>query len=97
MNVVWSRQALLDLENIHDYIASDNPIYAKAFVERLLHTTRHLPQFPLSGRIMPESKNITIRELIYQGYRIIYCVQSNSIQIITVVHGSRDLNHQSDL
>ena len=97
MKVTWSRRALLDIEHIRDYIAQDNPAYAQPFIERLLHTTRHLPQFPHSGRAMPEAKNVRIREVIYQGYRIIYRVLPDAIQVVTVIHGSRDVTQLSSL
>ena len=92
MKVIWSRRALLDVEHIRDYIAQDSPAYAQPFIERLLHTTRHLPRFPHSGRPMPEANNPGIREVIYQGYRIIYRLGSDTIEIVMVVHGSRDLS-----
>ncbi len=91
MKVIWSRRALLDVEHIRDYIAQDSPAYVQPFVERLLHATRHLPQFPHSGRAMPEAKNLRIREVIYQGYRIIYRLRADTIEIVMVVHGSRNL------
>lgn len=44
------------------------------------------------GRLVPEAGvRDDIRELIYQGYRIIYLLSSELSEIITVVHGSRDL------
>lgn len=91
MKVIWSEGALLDLEHIRDYIAQDNPAYAKVFVERLLKTTRHLPQFPESGRLMPEAKSPNIREVLYQAYRIVHRRSPELIEVIMVVHGSRDL------
>ncbi|MEK6815230.1 MAG: type II toxin-antitoxin system RelE/ParE family toxin [Nitrospirota bacterium] len=96
MKVIWSRRALLDVEHIRDYIAQDSPAYAQPFVERLLHATRHLPQFPHSARAMPEADNIRIREVIYQGYRIIYRLCSDAIEIVMVVHGSRNLAGQEN-
>jgi plasmid stabilization system protein ParE len=92
VKVVWSRRALLDVEHIRDYIAQDSPAYAQPFIERLLYTTRNLASFPLSGRPMPEADNPNIREVIYQGYRIIYRIGSGNIEIAMVVHGSRDLS-----
>ena len=96
MRVIWSQRALLDIEHIRDYIAQDSPVYAQPFIERLLHSTRRLPQFPRSGRAMPESENISIREVIYQGYRIIYRLRSDTIEIVMVVHGSRNLAGQDE-
>jgi len=45
------------------------------------------------GRKVPEADNRNdVRELIVQGYRIIYLLQTpEKLQILTVLHGSRDL------
>jgi toxin ParE1/3/4 len=96
MEVIWSEGALRDLEHIRDYITQDNPAYASVFVERLLKTTRHLPQFPLSGRLMPEAKNPNIREVLYQSYRVVYRLNQNRIEVVMAVHGSRDLGGQEN-
>jgi len=45
---------------------------------------------------MPEAKNLHIREIIYQGYRIIYRFRSDAIAMVMVVHGSRDLAGQEN-
>lgn len=95
MRVVWSAQALRDLENIRDYIAQDSPTYARSFVGRLLQTTRHLPQFPLSGRAMPEANDPDIREVIYRSYRLVYRVRRDTVEIVMVTHGSRNLTDPS--
>jgi toxin ParE1/3/4 len=92
MKVIWSEQALLDVEHIRDYIVQDSPAYAQPFIERLLHATRHLPAFPESGRPMPEANSPSIREVIYQGYRIVYRLRSDTIEIVMVAHGSRNLS-----
>jgi toxin ParE1/3/4 len=96
MKVIWSEGALLDLEHIRDYIAQDNSAYANVFVERLLKTTRHLPQFPQSGRLMPEAKTPNIREVLYQGYRIVYRLSPQLIEVVMAVHGSRDLSNPNN-
>jgi toxin ParE1/3/4 len=92
MKLIWSEQALLDVEHIRDYIAQDSPAYAQPFIERLLHATRYLPEFPQSGRLMPEANNPNIREVIYQGYRIVYRLRLDTIEIVMVAHGSRNLS-----
>lgn len=96
MKVVWSRRALLDVEHIRDYIEQDAPAYAQPFLERLLRATSRLPQFPRSGRAMPEANDARIREIIYQGYRIIYRLDPRTIEIVMVVHGSRRLSGIED-
>lgn len=34
-----------------------------------------------------------IREVIYQGYRIVYRLRTDTIEIVMVAHGSRDLSN----
>jgi mRNA-degrading endonuclease RelE of RelBE toxin-antitoxin system len=53
--------------------------------------------FPEIGRRVPEAEERDdIRELIFQGYRIIYLIQSKNITIIAVIHGSRNLAGTED-
>ena len=43
------------------------------------------------GRLVPEANRDDVRELIFQGYRIIYRTKPYRVQIIAVIHGSRNL------
>jgi len=47
--IIWSPQALLDLESIRAYIAHDSPRYAKLVVRRLAMAVERLGMFPESG------------------------------------------------
>ncbi len=91
MKIEWTEPALLDLENIRDYIAADSEYYAIRFVERIIAATEILEHFPLVGRTVPEADEDTVRELLFRHYRIIYRAESDRILIITVLHGGRDL------
>jgi plasmid stabilization system protein ParE len=51
----------------------------------------HLKEFPESGRIAPETDNMTVRELIYGNYRIIYRVEEKRLSVLTVRHGKQVL------
>ena len=51
-----------------------------------------LSTFPLSGRIVPECEDPAIREIIFGRYRIIYRVQGDLVELLTVHHGARLLN-----
>ena len=51
-----------------------------------------LADFPKIGRKVPEAEDQdNLRELIFQGCRIIYLHQADHVYIVTVIHGSRDL------
>lgn len=91
MRLEWTDPALDALEGIRDYIAKDSPYYARRFIERIFDAAEKLQDHPRMGRPVPEADRDDVRELIYQGYRIIYRTQPDRIQIVTVIHGSRNL------
>lgn len=89
MKVIWTRKALSRLEEIEDYIAMDSPTRAISFVSELIDQADTLAKFPESGRAVPEDVEHLRRELIYEGYRIIYRAEDTSVYILSVFEGSR--------
>ena len=53
-----------------------------------------LLKFPRMGRMVPEIDNPAVRKIIWLKYRIIYRIQFDQIEIITIFHGSRDFSLQ---
>jgi toxin ParE1/3/4 len=97
ISVNWTARALSALEGIYDYISQDAPIYAEHFVQQLISAVDRLEEFPLSGRNVPESERDDIREVIFQNYRIIYwLVNDTQIDIVSVMHSSRDLHNSNN-
>jgi toxin ParE1/3/4 len=92
MKILWTEPSIDDLRNIHTYISKDSEIYANSFVERIILAVEKLTNFPSLGRVVPEADKETIRELFYRNYRIIYRINGELIEIITVFHGRRDLD-----
>ena len=99
MNLIWTKPAVADLQNIRDYIALDSEFYSARFIQRLIDATSKLEQFPTSGRIVPEYPEEPLREIIFQDYRIIFqdyriiyrVIESHTIEFVTVIHGSRKM------
>ena len=89
--VVWSLDALKDIEEIAKYIERDSHFYACAIVTKILSTTDLLSTFPLSGRIVPEEDNKNVCEHFVFSYRVIYEICDNTIYVLAVVHGKRIL------
>jgi toxin ParE1/3/4 len=89
--VVWSPRALADVEAIATYIAADSSFYANAVGRKIVATTKSLAQFPMSGRMVPEFDDESIRELIFYSYRLIYKVEPHQVTIAAVIHGRRML------
>ena len=90
-SVVWTIEAVSDLEAIAEYIARDSAAYAAAVVRELLDAGNSLDRLSQRGRIVPETRMVIIRELIVREYRLIYRVEKTRISILTIVHGRRDL------
>jgi len=95
MAIEWSARARADIHELRAYIAKDSPHYARRFVERIISAVEALTAHPHIGRKVPEANRDEIRELIFQGYRIIYLTKAKDIFIVTVLHGSRDLAGQT--
>ena len=93
MKIEWSPRAEREITQIKHYISQDSPFYAKQFTVRLIMAAEKLLDFPRRGRLVPEAGyQESIREIIFQGYRIIYRIHSDALlQIITVLHGAQDL------
>ena len=83
MKIVWSPNSLIQLEQIGDYIALDAPGNAGRFIDRIISSIERLKNLPLSGSNVPESPNL--KQVIVQGYRVIYRPTDKSIDIIAVL------------
>ncbi len=97
MKIEWSIRSRTDLRELKNYISQDSPHYARRFIARIIDNVEKLVDFPDIGRKVPEAEDRDdVRELIFQGYRIIYLYQDDFIYIVTVMHGSRDLSGMED-
>lgn len=91
MKILWSPLAIDRASEIAGYIAQDNPDAAESWISTVFEKVEHLKEFPKSGRVVPETDNMTIRELIYGNYRIIYRVEEKRLSVLTVRHGKQVL------
>jgi len=87
--LVWSPEAIEDIESIASYIERDSVWYAKAVASKIVETAETIPDYPELGRIVPEIDDAAIRERFVYSYRIIYRVESERIVVAAVIHGSR--------
>ena len=90
--IVWSKLADKDLDNIYEYIAKDSLLYAEQTIDQIIKRVDQLINFPESGREVPEFSDKTLKELIEGNYRIVYRIRKNKISIARVHHSSRDLS-----
>jgi plasmid stabilization system protein ParE len=91
MKVIWSPLAIDKAAEIAKYIAQDNIIAAKNWIDAVFTKVEQLKSFPKSGRIVPEVNSPIIKELIFVNYRIIYRIEEKQISILTIRHGKQIL------
>ncbi len=87
MKLVWTKEALLRLLEIEEYISRDNPVAAINFVDKLLSLAETIVDNPKKGRVVHELSLENIRELLYKNYRIVYLIKKSSVEILTVFEG----------
>ncbi len=87
--LIWSEEALSDIESIADYISRDSLYHAQQVVERIVELGESLPAQPRLGRVVPELDSSTVRERFVYSYRLIYEIKDDVIHILAVIHGKR--------
>ncbi len=89
--LVWSPEAVEDIESIAEYIARDSVFYARSVVDKILKVAKNIADFPYTGRMVPEYGDHNIRERLIYNYRLVYQVDGNKITVIAIIHGKRML------
>ena len=89
MRVVYTDDALADLENILSYIAERNPTAAAYVTTRIESAVSDIALFPHASRLDPETG---VREHVIPGLPllIIHTVSDDLIEIIAIFHTARD-------
>jgi toxin ParE1/3/4 len=90
--VKFTDLALKDLEDIATFISRESFHFASLQIQKIFQRTDILENFPFIGRVVPELKIKSVREIIEGNYRIIYRVLSKEeIHVLTIHHSSRRL------
>ena len=93
---VFSPAALSDLIEIAEFIAADNPIAAEKLVSDIEKACRTLSEMPTLGHPRrdltqdPEVLFYCVREY----YLVIYRKKTSPLQIVRVLHGSRNVEDE---
>ena len=89
--VIWTATAREDLRAIAAYIAQDNFPLAEPYCLQLIEFAETAGDFPRLGRVVPESNDENLREIVRPPYRIIYELIPNQPRpiILRVWHGAR--------
>ncbi|MDR3199319.1 MAG: type II toxin-antitoxin system RelE/ParE family toxin [Planctomycetaceae bacterium] len=94
VKVVWTDQAIKQVNQIAEYIALESSNQAHRIVKLIFDTTKRLEKFPEVGAVVPELEDQTIREVLVYSYRIIYqwFKKDREVRVLGVIHAARLLN-----
>jgi plasmid stabilization system protein ParE len=92
--IKWTAPARNDLDEIIEYIAQTDMIYAVKILDKIELTVKNLDTFPKRGRIVPELEKygyILYREIIVDYWRIMYKIENDIVYIMVVIDGRRNV------
>ena len=89
--LIWTKNAVSDLNEISGYIALDNRSAAKRLAKRVYSHVKQLISHPLSGSFIPETENLRYRQIIEGPCRIFYEVQGDMVIVLHVIRSERTL------
>ncbi len=95
LELVWSEQAVRDLDAIADFIAVDDVVAAVRWVDELVAAAEPVRHAPRLGRKVPEFARDDVREVIHGAYRIVYRIGPERIEVLTIFEGHRLLRSSS--
>ncbi|KGD92011.1 type II toxin-antitoxin system RelE/ParE family toxin [Rhizobium sp. YS-1r] len=90
MAVAFSPAAVQDLEEIGDYIHTDNPIAAYHVIAELRVRCNRLVDMPRMGVPRPELW-AGLRAFPFRRYVVFYTVEGEDVRIERILHGARDI------
>lgn len=97
-NVVLSSLCNVDLEKIVSYYYELNTSTGTKYYKEIMELIKKLRVFPQVGRVVPECEDVfydTYRELLYENYRIVYRLESDTIYIVRILDARMDIDFSS--
>lgn len=90
--LVWTEPALMNLDEITEYIALDDPSAASNYVQKVFDRVERLAIYPNSGKRPAELPRTPYREVVVPPCRIFYRVEEDAVFILHVMRSERLLH-----
>ena len=92
--VVWTKSAVSDLEEIIEYIAESNSVTAKRIFAKLKKQVETLSYLPQRGRHIPELQEqgiLIYRGLVISPWRLMYKIHERIVYILAIIDSRRNI------
>jgi plasmid stabilization system protein ParE len=86
-----SPEVLDDLRLIGDFIALDSVDAAERVIDQFFETFEQLAAWPKTGHVRTDLTSKNVRFWPVGSYLVVYRDHSDGVQIVAVLHGSRDV------
>jgi len=82
-------EAFVDLDEIRDFIAQENPDAADRVMSEIFDVIRGLVSFPHRGHRRPDLSSRPLRFTLVREYLIVYATEERPLWVVAVMHGRR--------
>ena len=90
--VTITPEARRNLQRIHLYLASQSEERANRITDDIALAAERLADFPESGRLIPESGSLRLREIFVHNYRLVYELAGEDVFITGIRHSAQRFN-----
>lgn len=90
--VIWTKPALLELDEIADYISLDNPVAAKKLVQKVFNDVEKLSDHSKSGKLIDDLEETIYLEIVSPPCRIFYREENEIVFIIHIIREEQYLH-----
>jgi len=84
MKIIYSKQAKGQLLNIKKFISKDNKEVANKYLLKIKRKIELISHYPYIGKINTTINKENIRDFVVCGYKVIYKINDNSINILAI-------------
>jgi len=89
MKVVYTEEALNDLEAIAHWLTAHYPAVTPAIERRIRGVIAHIARWPQSARCSAEREGVRVVSLGRYPYKIFYRVTDQTVEVLHIHHTSR--------
>ncbi len=89
MRIVYTDEALRDLDEILTFLAVEYPMVVRPFEIRLASVVRRIGGWPKSAEEVEQRPGVHAVPLIRYPYRVFYRIGDNTVEILHIHHAAR--------
>jgi plasmid stabilization system protein ParE len=94
MKIRFSETSRTQLKEVKSFIEKDNPQRAVNHVRKVVDQIKTMLQFPYIGKVNSVYNRKDIREIVVEGYKVIYQIDLDHITIL-VIYKNIDFDESS--